>query len=120
MSKKKRVGQCSTGIFLCFTAFSAQINSKLQYSSCKFEENHRQAGPAYLRCPHPVPAWEHCDTDGHPEGSPADIEAKFEISFLVCDERHFGHGTPLSSPIRRISENASPQSLHLNSYIGIT
>ena len=59
------------------------------------------------------------DTEGHPGEELLDIEAKVDIIFFVFIDLHWGQGTPLSSPMRRISENFSPQSLHLNSYIGI-
>jgi hypothetical protein len=60
------------------------------------------------------------DAEGQDGASlPDEMDAKVDIFFLVLTEEHDGQGTPLSSPMRRISEKSLPQSAHLNSYIGM-
>jgi len=43
------------------------------------------------------------------------MDEKVDIIFFVFTDLHAGQGTPLSSPMRRISENRSPQSMQVNS-----
>jgi hypothetical protein len=69
--------------------------------------------------PHPPPAWEQVEAEGQSGDEPVVMEANVDIILRVLVDWHFVQGTPLSSPMRRISENRSPQASQVNSYIGI-
>jgi hypothetical protein len=68
---------------------------------------------------HPPPAWEQVEAEGQSGEEPDVIEENVDIILRVFVDWHFGQGTPLSSPMRRISEKCSPQASQVNSYIGI-